>query len=63
MEIGFINNDFDRNIMLTQQDKIADIIANNIIKDYNEKHSDSKVITQELSMYDGSTVSMKITYY
>ena len=63
LEIGFINNDFDRNIMLTEQDKIAQIIADNIIKDYNAKHSDSKVITQELSMYDGSTVSMKVAYY
>ena len=63
LEIGFINNDFDRNIMLTEQDKIAQIIADNIIRDYNEKHSDSKVITQELSMYDGSIVPMKITYY
>ena len=63
LEIGFINNDFDRNIMLNEQDKIAQIIADNIIKDYNAKHSDSKVITQELSMYDGSTVSMKVTYY
>lgn len=63
LEIGFINNDFDRNIMLTEQDKIADIIANNIIRDYNAKHSDSKVVTQELSMYDGSVVPMKITYY
>lgn len=63
LEIGFINNDFDRNIMLTEQDKIAQIIADNIIRDYNEKHSDSKVITQELSMYDGSVVPMKVTYY
>ena len=63
LEIGFINNDFDRNIMLTEQDKIADIIANNIIKDYNAKHSDNKVVTQELSMYDGSVVPVKITYY
>ena len=63
LEIGFINNDFDRNIMLTEQDKIAQIIADNIIRDYNAKHSDSKVITQELNMYDGSTVPMKVTYY
>ena len=63
LEIGFINNDFDRNIMLTEQDKIADIIADNIINDYNAKHSDSKIITQELTMYDGSTVPMKVTYY
>ena len=63
LEIGFINNDFDRNIMLNEQDKVAQIIADNIIRDYNAKHSYGKVITQELSMYDGSIVSMKITYY
>ena len=63
LEIGFINNDFDRNIMLNEQDKIAQIIADNIIKDYNAKHEDSKIVTQELNMYDGSTVSMKVTYY
>ena len=63
LEIGFINNDFDRNIMLTEQDKIAQIIADNIIKDYNAKHSDSKVVTQELSMYDGATIPIKVTYY
>ena len=63
LEIGFINNDFDRNIMLNRQDEIADIIVRNIISDYNVKHSDGKIITQELTMYDGSTVSMKVTYY
>lgn len=63
LEIGFINNDFDRNIMLNSQDKIADIIANNIIEDYNAKHPDNKVITQELTMYDGATVPIKVTYY
>ena len=63
LEIGFINNDFDRDIMLNSQDKIADIIANNIIEDYNVKHTDNKIITQELTMYDGSTVPMKVTYY
>ena len=63
LEIGFINNDFDRNIMLTEQDKIADIIANNIINDYNAKHSDSKVVTQELLMYDGNKIPVKVTYY
>ena len=63
LEIGFINNPYDLDIMLNKQDRIAEIIANNIISDYNSKHTDSKVITQELSMYDGSVVSMKITYY
>ena len=63
LEIGFINNDFDRNIMLNEQDKIAQIISDNIIKDYNVKHEDSKIVTQELPMYDGSIVPIKITYY
>ena len=63
LEIGFINNDFDRDIMLNKQDRIAEIIADNIISDYNSKHTDSKVITQELSMYDGSVIPIKITYY
>ena len=63
LEIGFINNDFDRNIMLNEQDKIAQIIADIINKDYNVKHEDSKIVTQELPMYDGSIVPIKITYY
>ena len=63
LEIGFINNDFDRDIMLNRQDEIADIIVRNIISDYNAKHSDGKIITQELTMYDESTVPMKVTYY
>lgn len=63
LEIGFINNEFDRNIMLNNQDKIADIIANNIIEDYNAKHPDNNIITRELSMFDGATVPLKVTYY
>ena len=46
LEIGFINNDFDRNIMLNEQDKIAQIIADNIIMDYNINHEYSKIVTQ-----------------
>ena len=49
--------------MLNKQDEIADIIVRNIISDYNAKHSDGKIITQELSMYDGSVVPVKVTYY
>ena len=63
LEIGFINNSYDRDIMLNKQDEIADIIANNIISDYNAKHSDSKVVTQELLMYDGNKIPVKVTYY
>ena len=64
LEIGFINNPYDLDIMLNKQDRIAEIIANNIISDYNSKHpSDGKIITQELSMYDGSVVPVQVTYY
>lgn len=82
LEIGFINNDFDRDIMLNSQDKVAEIIANNIINDYEVKmkekefnlantvgmkEDDSKlannVVTQEMTMYDGATVPIRITYY
>ena len=34
IELGFINNNFDRNILLNNQDEIAEIIANNIMKQY-----------------------------
>ena len=68
LEIGFINNDFDRSIMLDYQDKIADIIANNIESDYNLKMQETneglankKIPT--MKMYDGSEVPIKITYY
>lgn len=63
LEIGFINNEFDRNIMLNNQDKIADIIANNIIEDYNAKHPDNNIVTKELSMFGGAIVPLKVTYY
>ena len=64
LEIGFINNPYDLDIMLNKQDRIAEIIANNIISDYNSKHpSGDKIVTQELSMYDGSVVPVKVTYY
>ena len=63
LEIGFLNNPYDLDIMLNKQDEIADIITNNIINDYNAKHSDSKVVTQELKMYDGNKIPVKVTYY
>ena len=70
LEIGFINNDFDRNIMLNSQDKIAEIIANNIINDYHSKMniasletSYCNIVTQEMRMFDGNTVPLKVTYY
>lgn len=68
LEIGFINNDFDRSIMLDYQDKIADIIANNIESDYNLKMQETNKSlanqeTKTMKMYDGSEVPVKITYY
>lgn len=68
LEIGFINNDFDRSIMLDYQDKIADIVAKNIESDYNLKMQETNggLANQEIKtmkMYDGSEVPVKITYY
>ena len=42
IELGFINNDVDRNILLNNQDEIAEIIANNIMKQYPK--SETKTI-------------------
>ena len=65
LEVGFINNDFDRDIMLNKQDEIATIIANNITLDYNKDKigSGEKTMTKELKMFDGSVVPMKVVYY
>lgn len=65
LEVGFINNDFDRDIMLNKQDEIATIIANNITLDYNKDRigSEEKTMTKELKMFDGSVVPMKVVYY
>ena len=54
--------------MLDYQDKIADIIANNIESDYNLKmqETNESLANQEvktMKMYDGSEVPVKITYY
>ena len=42
IELGFINNNVDRNILLNNQDEIAEIIANNIMKQYPK--SETKTI-------------------
>ena len=65
LEVGFINNDFDRDIMLNKQDEIATIIANNITLDYDKDKigSEEKTMTKELKMFDGSVVPMKVVYY
>ena len=42
IELGFINNDIDRDILLNNQDEIAEIITNNIMKQYPK--SETKTI-------------------
>ena len=37
IELGFINNDIDRTILINKQDEVATIIANNILKQYKPK--------------------------
>ena len=37
IELGFINNDIDRTILIDKQDEVAQIIANNILKQYKPK--------------------------
>ena len=37
IELGFINNDIDRAILINKQDEVAQIIANNILKQYKPK--------------------------
>ena len=37
IELGFINNDVDREILVNKQDEVAQIIANNILKQYKPK--------------------------
>ena len=37
IELGFINNDIDRDILINKQDEVAQIIANNILKQYKPK--------------------------
>lgn len=37
IELGFINNDVDRDILINKQDEVATIIANNILKQYKPK--------------------------
>lgn len=37
IELGFLNNDIDREILINKQDEVAQIIANNILKQYKPK--------------------------
>lgn len=37
IELGFVNNDVDRDILINKQDEVAQIIANNILKQYKPK--------------------------
>lgn len=55
IELGFINNNVDRNILLNNQDEIAEIIANNIMKQYPKSE------TKTIETNNGS-FTIKINY-
>lgn len=72
-ELGFLNNDFDREILLNNQDKIATIIADSIVEEYekvgiktmvscNVKEDTYEEII-EMCMFDGSTVKVPVTKF
>lgn len=65
LELGFINNVTDRDILLNKQDIIAQIIAKNIMLDYNKNRVSErdKTVIKELKMFDGSVVPVKVVYY
>lgn len=45
IELGFINNDIDRDILINKQDEVATIIANNILKQYKPKLENKTIDT------------------
>ena len=45
IELGFINNDIDRDILINKQDEVAQIIANNILKQYKPKLENKTIDT------------------
>lgn len=49
IELGFVNNDIDRDILINKQDEVAQIIANNILKQYKPK-----AITKTIDTNNGS---------
>lgn len=58
IELGFINNDFDRDILVNYQDKIAEIVSNNILNEYNNIKTKTIKVPQEIEMPDGKTITI-----
>ena len=49
IELGFVNNDIDRDILINKQDEVAQIIANNILKQYKPKAETKTIDTNNSS--------------
>ena len=54
IELGFINNDIDRDILINKQDEVAQIIANNILKQYKPKLESKTIDTKTIDTNCGS---------
>lgn len=53
IELGFINNDIDRNILVNKQDEVAQIIANNILKQF-KPNVETKIESKTIDTNSGS---------
>lgn len=53
IELGFINNDIDRNILVNKQDEVAQIIANNILKQF-KPNAETKIESKTIDTNSGS---------
>lgn len=66
IELGFINNESDLNILLNSQDKISDIVVNSILEQYGEAESTKEVQVNSqidksdiVQMGDGTYIHLK----
>lgn len=53
IELGFINNDVDRDILINKQDEVAQIIANNILKQF-KPNVETKIESKTIDTNSGS---------
>lgn len=53
IELGFINNDVDRDILVNKQDEVAQIIANNILKQF-KPNVETKIESKTIDTNSGS---------
>lgn len=53
IELGFINNDVDRDILINKQDEVAQIIANNILKQF-KPNAETKIESKTIDTNSGS---------